>query len=922
MRALLAVGLLAVIAATTVVFGEGGSEPAHADHEKPVTAPVPVVDRSWVPSDRGVAVPVAPNADGFKTGIPALASNLITLGRGPLRTPIPVCIEAAQETAYKEATKDAIAAWNVVAEKDEPIFAYAGTETVSVSGVVSATTANCANYDSHAGGRTAGLRSVLVRQARLDEDCPGGLDATVAGCYEPERIRGTQQGGAWVEGTYLGRGEVRLHAAGEGNSLAATIAHELGHALGLSHPYEAIQVGRGNDAGPWKVLGCPDDPGGEHGLKYQHQIPPFRGQTAIPNLSEPARKLLEAITKAEHGGAMMLPSSACKGDRESEGRWSYRNKVALDAYDVSAFSQVYSPAAVTFAADAVRSPVAGKVRVSWTAAHVHAEKGFEVHVKVRSLAPGIDKEWLHVASTAANDVSATFDQPADTTAYRVITSATSHATYRVVSLTDAFGSREPLASAISAEVQHKKAKLKTYELNVTHGNNGDVSPEGKSSRTEGATVTITASPNSGYVVNGWSASDPSAGNARVTLPASCSGTPTPITCSVTMDGPRHVHVTFKVKPAVTPEPTVTPTTTPKPTPTPTPKPEEPTEETKQCLGHTLTVKASGGGRASGGGTYGRKVVGISEDCPTPTASPTASWNSNTHTFEGWSGACSGTTCSVTMDGPKSVTAHFAERTYAFTVTATGTGGSVSGGGTDYKYNAKASASASWNKTSYVFRGWSGACSGTSATCSTTMTSNKSATASFAKRYCYVTARVGTGSGSVSGGGNVHCGVGSATIKASASAGYCFDDWGGGLGQLGQNDVIVPNTCTTDASVTIPKPATAVTVIANFKKEPVTYYTLTVTGGSGSGRYKANTYATASASAGRCFLGTTYTFKRWSGDSTSTSRTVRLYMNRNKAVTAVYTVGGSCQLSEESVEGDDGGGPAWTEAPTTEPADDP
>ena len=116
--------------------------------------------------------------------------------------------------------------------------------------------------------------------------------------------------------------------------------------------------------------------------------------------------------------------------------------------------------------------------------------------------------------------------------------------------------------------------------------------------------------------------------------------------------------------------------------------------------------------------------------------------------------------------------------------------------------------------------------------------------------------------------------------------------------------------------------TAVTAIANFKRAPTVYYTLTVKNGSGSGRYKANTYATATASAGRCFLGRTYTFKRWSGDSTSKSRSIRIYMSRNKAVTAIYTVGPACQNAEGSEQVDDGGGPAWTEAPTTEPPDPP
>ena len=647
-------------------------------------------------------------------------------------------------------------------------------------------------------------------------------------------------------------------AANELAQRAAIIAHEIGHALGFPHVYEDFL--------------------GEPGT----------GRTRCPGIFPGVPASLAAI---------MLPGPCASAD--------------LTSYDHETYRQAYRPGKVTV--PTVTNASETTLQVSWDDGDVHVAGAFLVQYRTTA-ADVLPERWATLKTLSARSAGESSARSA------IVFKPVTERTFRIVSATDAFGLHAPRAASISGAVTWKApAKdLKTYELNVTHGNNGDVSPEGKSSRTEGATVMITASPNSGYVVNGWSASDPSAGNARVTLPASCSGTPTPITCSVTMDGPRHVHVTFKVKPAVTPEPTVAPTTTPKPTPTPTTKPEEPQEETKQCLGHTLTVKASGVGRALGGGTYGRKVVGINEDCPTPTASPTASWNSNTHTFEGWSGACSGTTCSVTMDGPKTVTATFKERTYTFTVTATG-GGSASGGGTGYKYNAKASATASWNKTSYVFRGWSGACSGTSATCSTTMTSNKSATASFAKRYCYVTARVGTGSGSVSGGGNVHCGVGSMTVTARASSGYCFSSWGGGLG--GEN-AEQQSTCPKTASTTFTKPVTAVTAIANFKKEPVTYYTLTVTSGSGSGKYKAGTYATAMASEGRCFLGTTYTFKRWSGDSTSTSRVVRLYMSRNKAVTAVYTVGGSCQRSEESVEADDGGGPAWTEAPATEPADDP
>ncbi len=70
------------------------------------------------------------------------------------------------------------------------------------------------------------------------------------------------------------------------------------------------------------------------------------------------------------------------------------------------------------------------------------------------------------------------------------------------------------------------------------------------------------------------------------------------------------------------------------------------------------------------------------------------------------------------------------------------------------------------------------------------------------------------------------------------------------------------------------------------------YTLTVVGGSGGGSSLEGTWATASAPAGKCFPGTACIFKRWTGDSTSTSRTIRLHMNGNKSVTATFTVAGN------------------------------
>ncbi len=303
----------------------------------------------------------------------------------------------------------------------------------------------------------------------------------------------------------------------------------------------------------------------------------------------------------------------------------------------------------------------------------------------------------------------------------------------------------------------------------------------------------------------------------------------------------------------------------------------------------VTATAGSGGSVSGGGNV---------HCGVGSTTITATADTN-YCFDDWSGGLgrlgtSDTTCqttaSITITKPETdltVTANFEKRTYTFTVTASG-GGSASGGGT-YKHGESATATATWDSVKYTFRGWSKDCRGTNASCTVTMTSNKSAHASFDKRYCYVTATAGSG-GSVSGGGNVHCGVGSTTITATADTNYCFDTWGGGLG--GQE--ASATTCQTTASITITKPETALTVTANFKKKT---YTLTVNGGTGSGTYDANTWVSISAPAAQCVLGFSLIFDQWTGDSTSTSRTTRIYMSRDKTVTATYTASTTpCSLS--------------------------
>ena len=115
-------------------------------------------------------------------------------------------------------------------------------------------------------------------------------------------------------------------------------------------------------------------------------------------------------------------------------------------------------------------------------------------------------------------------------------------------------------------------------------------------------------------------------------------------------------------------------------------------------------------------------------------------------FAGWSGACSGTGgCTVTMDGPQSVTALFDRPVYTLSVgkggNGSGTVDSASGRifcGPDcsdtYLTGETETLSARPDPGS-IFTGWSGACSGTG-TCTVTMNSSQSVTANFGQRQSF------------------------------------------------------------------------------------------------------------------------------------------------------------------------------------------
>ncbi|MBX3274433.1 MAG: InlB B-repeat-containing protein [Sandaracinaceae bacterium] len=189
----------------------------------------------------------------------------------------------------------------------------------------------------------------------------------------------------------------------------------------------------------------------------------------------------------------------------------------------------------------------------------------------------------------------------------------------------------------------------------------------------------------------------------------------------------------------------------------------------------LTVTRVGSG--SGAVTSSPAGIDCGTDCThefdhgttvTLTATPDA-----TSTFEGWSGACSGTspTCTVRVTSPLAVSASFALRPRTLTVTRAGSGNGTVGsspagiscGGecaATFDHGTTVTLSATASAADSRFAGWSGACSGSATTCTVSMTEARNVTATFTllSRTLSV-ARAGNGAGSVtSSPAGIACGT--------------------------------------------------------------------------------------------------------------------------------------------------------------------
>ena len=290
----------------------------------------------------------------------------------------------------------------------------------------------------------------------------------------------------------------------------------------------------------------------------------------------------------------------------------------------------------------------------------------------------------------------------------------------------------------------------------------------------------------------------------------------------------------------------------------------------------LTLTPVGGGSitpqpASPTGSYDADSI------VTLTATPDASSQ-----FTGWSGDCSGTsvTCTVTMDAAKSVTATFTLQ-YSLFVTTLGSGSvSAQPSSTTWKYLAGTSVTLTATAVpNFVFTGWSGACSGSNATCVVTMDAAKSVTATFTAQYSLFVTTLGNGTVSASPTSSTSKYLAGTVVRLTATAGSDsqFSSWSGACsGTATTCDVTMDAAKSVTATFSLKQFALALT--------PVGPGTVSAQPTSANNMYNVGTVVTLTATpaANGQFTG-------WSGACSGTAATCAVTMNAAQSVTATFAL---------------------------------
>ncbi|MEW6037444.1 MAG: hypothetical protein AB1648_04215 [Pseudomonadota bacterium] len=409
-----------------------------------------------------------------------------------------------------------------------------------------------------------------------------------------------------------------------------------------------------------------------------------------------------------------------------------------------------------------------------------------------------------------------------------------------------------------------------------------------------ATVTLTAAPNKGYVVAGWTGCDSSSGP----------------TCTMTMNAAKSVTATFSA-------------------------------------GYSLTVSQPGGG----GGTVTSNPAGINcgNTCSSGfVAGTVVTLNpqpASGYAFQGWSG-CDSTsgsgnqqTCTVTINAARAVTATFGPL-YALTVNQVGGVGvrllsnpsGIDCGSTCSGQFVTGTVVILRSQTApgYVLTGWTGcdstSGSGNQQTCTVTMSAARSVTATFSAGYSLTVTQAGGGGGTVtSNPAGINCGGNCSsqfvtgtvvTLTSQTAAGYLLTGWTGCDSTSGSGN---QQTCT-------------VTMNAARSVTPQFSTTLTVNriGGAGGGVVVSSPngiacggFCTSTFAAGTAVTLTLQpasdgVFEGWTGcDSTSGSgnqQTCTVILNGAKSVTATFVTLYTLTVNRTDAPTNFAGGPMSSSPP--------
>ncbi|HDS59621.1 MAG TPA: PKD domain-containing protein, partial [Thermoplasmatales archaeon] len=263
-----------------------------------------------------------------------------------------------------------------------------------------------------------------------------------------------------------------------------------------------------------------------------------------------------------------------------------------------------------------------------------------------------------------------------------------------------------------------------------------------------------------------------------------------------------------------------------------------------------------------------------------------------YVFSHWSGDGSGSDASltITMDGDKSITAHFSEilpphYTLSASVWPSGSG-TVTLDPTGGTYNQGDTVSlTAVPATGYRFDHWSGDLSGSGASQTLAMDENKTVTAYFQPlvQYTLSTEVSPPGAGRVSPPGGTYNQGDTVTLTALANAGYTFAYWSGDASGTSRS---IQVTMDRDRQMVahfqeaqLPPPPPQYSLSISVQPSTAGAITLSPPGGT----YDQGTTVTATASAGQG-----YVFSHWSGDTGGNASTVQISMTSEKSVTAHFS----------------------------------